>query len=97
MKKFVTTAASVGALAAAALGLAGAAAAAPTGGSNAADTVKMLEAEGYHVQLNGNADGPLSRCIVTDVHGLGNSSDSAGRPTRFTTVYVDISCSRNTD
>jgi monoamine oxidase len=94
MKLFTITTATAGALAAAALGLAGAAAAAPTGGSSAADTIASLQAEGYNVQLNGSQTAPLSRCIVTDVHGL-SGTDSAGQrinPTQFDTVYVDISC-----
>jgi len=98
MKKSTITTATVGALAAAALGLAGASAAAPTGGSSAADTVKSLQDQGYSVQLNGRADGPLSKCTVTGVHGLPNT-DAAGRinSTQFTTVYVDISCPSNSD
>jgi hypothetical protein len=89
VKKFTMTTITVGALAAAALGLAGAAAAAPSGGSNAADTVKNLQAQGYNVQLNGSVTSTLSQCIVTGVHG-----DSVGPidPTQLTVVYVDISC-----
>jgi hypothetical protein len=92
VKKFTITATTVGALAAAALGLAGAAAAAPSGGSSAGDTVKNLQAQGYNVQLNGSATAPLSQCIVTGVHG-----EPAGRidPTQFTTVYVDVNCPNN--
>jgi hypothetical protein len=92
VKKFTITATTVGALAAAALGLAGAAAAAPTGGSSASDTVKNLQAQGYNVQLNGSATAPLSQCIVTGVHG-----EPVGRidPTQFTTVYVDVNCPNN--
>ena len=89
MNKFTITAATLGALAATALGLAGAAAAAPTGGSSASDTVSSLQAQGYNVQLNGSVTAPLSQCIVTGVHG-----EPAGRidSTQFTTVYVDVSC-----
>ena len=92
MKKLTITAATVGAPAAAALGLAGVAAAAPTGGSSAGDTVKSLQAQGYKVQLNWSATGPLSQCIVNGVHG-----EPAGRidPTQFTTVYVDVNCPNN--
>jgi hypothetical protein len=89
MKKSTITAATVGAVAATALGLAGAAAAAPTGGSSASDTVSSLQAQGYNVQLNGPVTGALSQCIVTGVHGdPGSRTDS----TQFTTVYVDVSC-----
>ena len=81
-------------VAAGALVGAGVAAAAPTGGSSAANVVRELEDAGYSVQLNGTQTGPLSGCIVTDVHGS-TDTDSAGRlirPTSFTTVYVDIIC-----
>jgi hypothetical protein len=89
---FITIAAA--ALSAAAVGLAGPGAAAPTGGANAADTVTTLRSEGYNVQINGTASVPLSRCTVTDVHGLANAADSTVRPNpaTLTTVYVDISC-----
>jgi hypothetical protein len=93
---FITTAGAT--LAATAVGLAGPAWAAPTGGANAADTVTTLRAEGYNVQINGTASVPLSRCIVTDVHGLPNDADPTGQranPTAITTVYVDISCPDN--
>jgi hypothetical protein len=85
MKKLTITSATVGALAATALGLAGAAAAAPTGGSSASDVVNSLHAQGYNVQLNGSVTASLSQCIVTGVHG------DSGSP-QNTTVYVDVSC-----
>jgi hypothetical protein len=90
MNKLTIAAASVGALAAAALGSAGvaeAAAVTPFGGS-AADTVSTLRAQGYNVQLNGFAPVSLSRCSVTGVDGLQNQPD----PTRLNTVYVDFTC-----
>ena len=59
MKTFTMTAATVGALAATALGLAGAAAAAPLGGSSASDAVGSLQAQGYNVVLNGSV---TARC-----------------------------------
>ena len=86
MKGFTIATATVGALAATALGLAGVAAAAPTGGSSASETVNSLQAQGYNVQLNGSVTAPLAQCTVTGVHG-----DSAS-PTTFTTVYVDVAC-----
>lgn len=88
MKKLAITTATVGALAAAAVGFAGAAAAVPTG-SSAADTVKNLQDQGYNVQLNGTATGLLSRCTVTDVHGLAGTMRTTGE---FDTVYVDVFC-----
>jgi hypothetical protein len=96
MKKFIVTSAAAGALAVAALGLAGAATAASNGGSNAADTVRSLQGQGFTVQLNGSVSAPLSQCIVTDVHGLSNSNvDAAGTridPTQFTRAVVDVNC-----
>ncbi|HZA10193.1 hypothetical protein [Mycobacterium sp.] len=87
MKKFAVTAATVGALAATALGSAAAAAAAPSGGSSAADTVRSLQVQGYNVQINGSVPASLSQCTVTGVHG-----DSPMDPTHVTTVYVDVDC-----
>jgi hypothetical protein len=95
MTKFSFIATTAATLAATAVGLAGPAAAAPTGGTNAADTISTLRGEGYNVQTNGTASVPLSRCIVTGVHGLPNAADPSahqGNPTALTTVYVDISC-----
>src|SRR5258707_5034558 len=78
-----------------AVGLAGAAAAAPTGGGNAADAVKELQAEGYNVQINGSVTDPLSACVTTGVYGVpsaGNSTGPQTGPLSFTTVHVDVSC-----
>ena len=87
MTTFTMTAATVGALAATALGVAGAAAAAPLGGSSASDAVSSLQSQGYNVVLNGSVTAPLSDCTVTGVHG-----DSPVDRTRLNTVYVDVSC-----
>jgi len=95
MKKFTITTATVGILAATAVGLAGAAAAAPLGGSNAADTVNTLKAQGFSVQLNGTANVPLSRCTATGVNGLPDAHKAGQIETQSTTVYVDISCPDN--
>ncbi len=65
----------------------------PAGGSNAADAVKGLQAQGYNVQINGSVRGPLSRCTVTDIHGLAGTMMQAGE---FDTVYVDVSCPLST-
>jgi hypothetical protein len=79
-----------------ALGSAGPALAAPSGFGNAQDTVNALQSQGFNVVLNGAAVYPLSGCKVTGVEGLNSSNiDSWGRridPTKFDTVYVDISC-----
>ena len=96
MNTFAITVTCVGALAVSTLGLAGPAAAAPSGFGNAQETVDSLKAQGYNVILNGAAVFPLSSCKVTGVDGLNNSNvNSAGAridPTKFDTVYVDISC-----
>ena len=92
-------AACFGTLAVTALAMAGETAAAPSGFANlgnAQDTVTALQAKGYNVQINGATVFPLSSCKVLGVEGLNNSNiDSAGAridPTRFDTVYVDVSC-----
>lgn len=90
MKKLIVTAAAIGALSAAGLGLAGGANAAPFGGTSADDTVSTLESQGFDVVLNGSANVPLSRCLVTDVHGL--PASNAFPPATFTRVFVDVSC-----
>jgi hypothetical protein len=95
MRKFIFTVAAATAFTAAAVGLAGVAGAAPTGGGNAADAVKELQAEGYNVQINGSVTDPLSTCVTTAVHGVPATASSSGphvAPLPFTTVYVDVSC-----
>jgi hypothetical protein len=95
MRKFSFTVAAATTFAAAAVGLAGTAVAAPTGGGNAADAVKELQAEGYNLQINGSVTDPLSACVTTGVHGVPNTGSSSGPqsgPLSFTTVYVDVSC-----
>jgi hypothetical protein len=98
--RIVTTAATIGVLAAAGLGLAGAAAAAPTiVGGSAADVVKALQERGYNVQINGQPNGmQLSRCTATGVEGLNGTMTMASvmmmlmQPPEFDTVFVDVSC-----
>jgi hypothetical protein len=99
MRMFIGAAACLGTFAVTALGAANEAAAAPSGFANfgnAQDTVNALQAKGYNVQLNGASVVPLSGCKVIGVEGLNNDNiDSAGTridPTKFDTVYVDISC-----
>lgn len=89
----------VGALAMAVLGSSGVAAAAPSGFANfgnAQDVVNALTGAGYNVQINGGTAFPLSSCKVIQVEGLNNSNiDGSGKkidPTKFDTVYVDVSC-----
>jgi len=99
LKTFILAVACVGAATTTTLGLSDTAAAAPSGFSNfgnAQDTVNALQAKGYNIILNGASVYPLSSCKVIGVEGLNNSNiDSAGSridPTKFDTVYVDISC-----
>ena len=97
MKNFAIATALSG-IAAAAVALAGAATAAPIVNSTAADAAANLQAEGYTVQFNGIQRGPLSRCMVTGVHGLDDRMSSMDvlmemmDPAAFDTVYLDISC-----
>jgi hypothetical protein len=99
LETLMSAAVCVGALAIVTVGLAGSAAAAPSGFSNfgnAQETVNALQAKGFNVVLNGAAIYPLSSCKVIGVEGLNNDNiDSAGAridPSKFDTVYVDISC-----
>jgi hypothetical protein len=98
MRGLAIGAATFGMLAAATLGLAGAAGAAPTGGSNAADAVNQLRAEGYSVQINGDQNAPLSECTVTGVSGLSgtNSTGQAVVP-MGSTVFVGVACNDDQD
>jgi hypothetical protein len=98
MKMFVA-ATCLGTLAVTALGTASQTAAAPSGFANfgnAQDTVNALQTRGYNVIINGGQAFPLSSCKVLGVEGLNNDNiDSTGAridPTKFDTVYVDISC-----
>ena len=91
MRKISFTVAAATTSTAAALGLAGTAVAASTGGGNAADAVKELQAEGYNVQINGSVTDPLSACATTGVHGVPAAGPHTG-PLSFTTVYVDVAC-----
>jgi hypothetical protein len=93
---FIVAVAVVSTLTATTLGLASPAAAAPSGLGNAQDTINALQNQGFNVILNGAAVYPLSTCKVTGIEGLNSSNiDASGQridPTKFDTVYVDISC-----
>jgi hypothetical protein len=93
---FIVAVAVVSTFTASALGLASPAAAAPSGLGNAQDTINALQNQGFNVILNGAAVYPLSTCKVTGIEGLNSSNiDASGQridPTKFDTVYVDISC-----
>ena len=78
MRKFSFTVAAATTFAAAAVGLAGTAVAAPTGGGNAGDAVKELQAEVYNLQINGSVTDPLSACVTAGVHGVPKTGSSSG-------------------
>jgi len=62
------------------------------GNQSASETFDQLVAEGYDVRINwvnGSRNGPLSECSVSTIH---NPNRSAGPPTTFTTVYIDVTC-----
>jgi len=101
MKKILTTTVTAAALTVACFAPAGTASAAPipiTGnGSSAADTIQQLQAAGYTVQLNGQADVPLSQCVVDRIHGLAGTAAEVNNawkhvPGTPSTVYLDVSC-----
>jgi hypothetical protein len=95
MRKFTSVVIGVAVIGFGAMGSVGVATASPSGVGNAQDTVNALQADGYAVQLNGNATGPLSSCSVTGVHGLPNDPATSGGPMGLTTVYVDLDCTSN--
>lgn len=86
-------------LAAAALASAGVASAAPSGPSRVEDTVRTLEAGGYHVIVNRVGTGQLSSCTVESVHPgqTYSTMDSRGGSSPAVTViaktmHVDLVC-----
>ena len=102
MKSFATAAASVGALASAALGLAGAANAAPAGAATVDQTVSQLQADGYQVILNKVGTAPQHQCTVGAVRpgqtysrtdsGVPGAGDDLITTVTNKTVYVDVKC-----
>jgi hypothetical protein len=84
----------IGALAAIAIGVAGPAgqaAAAPNGPSNAQQTIKELQSQGYTVIVNRLGSSPLDRASVVAVRPGPNFSrtDTLSAVTQRT-VYVDV-------
>ncbi|OBA93068.1 MULTISPECIES: hypothetical protein [Mycolicibacterium] len=84
----------IGALAAIAIGLAGPAgqaAAAPNGPSNAQQTIRELQSQGYTVIVNRLGSSPLDRASVVAVRPGPNFSrtDTLSAVTQRT-VYVDV-------
>jgi hypothetical protein len=99
MKSYVTIGFTATALAASALAFSAVAGAAPTGPSQVDDTVRTLEASGYHVIVNRTGAAPLSQCTVSAVrpgqtHSTDDSRGSGSINTTITsqTVYVDVTC-----
>jgi hypothetical protein len=99
MKKYTITALAAGAMTAAVLGLAGLATAAPSSPSKVDDTVRTLEASGYHVIVNRSGAAPLSSCTVESIRpGQTFStidSRGGGSPNETIlskTVLVDVAC-----
>ena len=89
MRNFIFTAAVVGALTAAGLGLAGAAAAVALGSTAMMDTVSIPRPEGLDTAPDGSADTPLWRCAIASAHGL-PVIDSASRRDAAGTLLVDF-------
>ncbi len=72
-------------------------AAADPGSESARAVIDDLTEQGYNVEINwvsGVSSVPLSQCSVNGIH---NPDHSAGPPTTFTTVYVDVSCPNHDD
>jgi hypothetical protein len=98
VKLFLTTAFATAAVAAA-LGSAAVATAAPSGPSRVEETVRTLEADGYHVIVNRVGTGQLSSCTVESVHPgqTYSTTDSRGGSSPALTVisktvHVDLVC-----
>jgi hypothetical protein len=98
MNGFTIAATVMSGFAAATIAFAGAADAAPIVDETAAEAADSLQADGYAVQFNGIQRGPLTKCMVTGVHGLDGRMMSMAEmfgsmdPATFGTVYLDINC-----
>lgn len=99
MNRYAISGIIAGAMTATVLGLAGVANAAPTGPSQVNDTVRTLEASGYHVIVNRSGAAPLSSCTVESIRpGQTFStidSRGGGSPNETVlskTVLVDVAC-----
>jgi hypothetical protein len=87
------------AVVASSIALAAVADAAPSGPSTVDQTVRTLEASGYHVIVNRSGAAPLSQCTVDAVrpgqtHSTTDSRGGSSLTTTVTsqTVYVDVTC-----
>jgi hypothetical protein len=99
MMKYLAATLTAGGMTAVTLGLAHLAGAAPTGPSQVEQTVKTLQASGYHVIVNRSGAAPLASCTVSSVRqGQEHSTvDSRGGSSPVTTVisktvYLDVTC-----
>ena len=99
MNRYAITGIIAGAMTAAVLGLAGGANAAPSGPSKVDDTVRTLQASGYHVIVNRSGAAPLASCTVESIRpGQTFStvdSRGGGSPNETVlskTVLVDVAC-----
>jgi hypothetical protein len=88
-------------LAAAGLLLAAPASAAPAGPSSAQQTIDQLQAEGYRVITTKVGAGSIDQCSVSGVRPGRDITELKAMPrgsaqeiVRYTTVYVDLACSR---
>ena len=99
MRSYVAVSFAATALAASTVALAAVANAAPSGPSTVDQTVRTLEASGYHVILNRSGAAPLAQCTVSAVrpgqtHSTDDSRGGSSINTTITskTVYVDVTC-----
>ncbi|MDT5069637.1 MAG: hypothetical protein QOK02_5792 [Mycobacterium sp.] len=99
MNKYAISGIIAGAMTTTVLGLAGVANAAPTGPSKVDDTVRTLEASGYHVIVNRSGGAPLASCTVESVRPgqTFSTTDSRGggslnQTILSKTVLVDVAC-----
>lgn len=98
MKSYAAVGFTATTLAAAAVAVAGVAGAAPAGPSQVDDTVRTLQASGYHVIVNRTGAAPLSECTVSAVrpgvtHQTTDVVGSDITPKIISdTVYLDVTC-----
>ena len=99
MRSYVAVSFTATALAASTVALAAVATAAPSGPSTVDQTVRTLEASGYHVIVNRSGAAPLAQCTVSAVrpgqtHSTDDSRGGSSINTTITskTVYVDVTC-----
>ena len=99
MKRYAAVSFTAATLTASAVALATIANAAPTGPSTVDQTIRTLEASGYHVIVNRTGAAPLSQCTVSAVrpgqtHSTDDSRGGSSINTTITskTVYVDVTC-----